>query len=404
MLSDKQLDYLKTSDHSFNIESGAVSSGKTFIQILRWYEHIYLAPDNCLLLMSGKTSESLYDNVIRELLTLNPTDIIMHSNPLRLKVLSKNIEIACADTHNESSWGRIQGKTVCGWLADEITQAPKNFVKMAQARCRGGGKVWSKFWTCNPDMPEHFIMQEYIMNDKLDLKTWEFTMDDNPILSPEYVEELKSSYSGVFYDRYILGLWVHAEGMVYDEYVRSVHVIKNREFPEHWRRVRAIDFGYTNPFVCLWGVVDEDGRLIIYDEHYKSKQLMKYHADMIKSKSMGIDDKEYSFDFTVADHDAQDNAELRAEGVFTKNAKKNVIFGISAVKSRLKIQGDNKPRLQITENCVNTIREVGLYRWQEVKKGNEKEEPLKENDHAMDALRYMIVELDKGGQPRARRI
>ena len=400
-LSKKQRNYLQNSDHSFNIQSGAVSSGKTHTQILRWYKHIYDSPDGCLLLMSGKTSESLHDNVIRDLVKMNPTDIVMSGSPLRLKVRSKNIEIACADTHNEASWGRVQGKTVCGWLADEVTQAPENFVKMAQSRCRGEGKVWQKFWTCNPDMPEHYIMQDYILNDGLDCKVWDFTMDDNPILSKEYVDELKASYSGVFYDRYILGKWVHAEGMVFDEYSRAEHIIKNREFPEHWRRVRGIDFGYTNPFVCLWGVIDEDDRLIIYDEHYKSKALMEYHANAIKNRDEGHN---YNYDFTVADHDAQDNAELQALEVYTKNAKKEVIAGISAVKSRLKLAGDKKPRLQITDNCVNVIREMGLYRWQNIRKGNEKEEPLKENDHTMDALRYIIMELDRGGQPRARRV
>ena len=393
---EKQLDFLGHSFHSFNIQTGAISSGKTFVQILRWYHFIYGSPRGCLLLMSGKTSESLYDNVIRELVALKPHDIIMHRSPLRLEVKSKNIEIACADTHNEASWGRIQGKTVCGWLADEITQAPKNFVKMAQSRCRGEGKTWPKFWTCNPDMPEHFIMQEYILNEKLDRKVWEFTMDDNPILTPEYVAELKDSYSGVFYDRYIRGLWVHAEGMVLDEYVRGDHVIDEFEIPESWRRVRGIDFGYTNPFVCLWGCIDEDGRLIIYDEHYKSRLLIKDHAAAIKSR-------EGEFEFTVADHDAQDNAELRAEGIYTKNARKDVVAGISAVKTRLKGEA-GRPRLQITKNCVNTIREIGLYRWQTITKGNEKEEPMKENDHAMDVLRYIVYELDHGIRPRARYI
>ena len=375
-------------------KQGQLVQGKTFVQILKWYTYIYSSPDGCLLLMSGKTAESLYDNVIRELVAINPSDIIMHRNPLRLYVKSKNIEIACADTHNESSWGRIQGKTVCGWLADEITQAPKNFVKMAQSRCRGEGKIWPKFWTCNPDMPEHYIMQEYIMNSDIDVKIWEFTMDDNPVLSKEYVDELKSSYSGIFYDRYILGKWVHAEGMVYDEYVRSTHIVDQFEIPEHWRKCRSIDYGYTNPFVCLWGTIDSDGRLFIYDEHYQSKQLMEYHATEIKKRTG-------NFEFTVADHDAQDNAELRSYDIYTKNAKKEVIAGIQAVKNRFKILEDNKPRLYITNNCVNLIREVGLYRWQTIKKGNEKEEPTKENDHAMDSLRYMVMELDKGIRPRA---
>lgn len=393
-LSPKQLDFLKTSTHSFNIQSGAVSSGKTFIQMLRWYKHIYDAPDGCLLLMSGKTSESLYDNVIRDLVKINTKDIRDYSQPLRVKVLSKDIEIACADTHNESSWGRIQGKTVCGWLGDEITQAPKNFTKMAQGRCRGQGKTWPKFWTCNPDMPEHYIRTEYIDNPNLDKKVWDFTMFDNPVLTKEYIDELKASYSGVFYDRYILGKWVHAEGMVYDEYARTDHVINQFDIPEHWTKCRSIDFGYTNPFVCIWGALDDDKRLYIYDVHYKSRWLIKEHAEEINKR-------ESSYQFTVADHDAQDNAELREYGIYTTNAKKDVIDGIQAVKNRLKPAGDGRPRLFITENCHDLIREIGLYRWQDNKRGNEKEEPAKENDHAMDALRYMVMELDHGVTPRA---
>lgn len=394
-LSPKQLDYLRTSTHSFNIQSGAVSSGKTFIQTLRWYKHIYDVPDGCLLMMSGKTSESLYDNVIRELVKLNPNDIRLYSQPMRIKVLSKKIEIACAGTNDESSWGRIQGKTVYGWLGDEITQAPQSFTKMAQSRCRGDGVTWPKFWTCNPDMPEHYIMTDYINNDAIDKKLWNFTMFDNPVLSEAYIEELKASYSGIYYDRYILGKWVHAEGMVYDEYDRTIHVVKPFDIPAHWRRFRAIDFGYTNPFVCLWGAMDDDGRIYIYDEHYKTRTLIKDHATEINRR-------EGRFDFTTADHDAQDNAELRQYGVFTKNAIKDIIDGVQAVKARLKVAGDGRPRLFVTENCINVIREIGLYRWQTVKKGNEKEEPLKENDHTMDALRYMVMELDHGKTPRAR--
>ena len=390
-LSQKQIDYLRESHASFNIASGAVSSGKTFAQILRWYTHIYDVPNGSLLMMSGKTSESLYDNVVRDLVALNPYDIIVQRQPLRIRVISKGIEIACADAHNERSWGRIQGKTVFGWLADEVTQYPYNFVKMAQSRCRGGGEVWPKFWTCNPDQPEHYIKREYIENDNLDVKNWHFTLDDNPILSEEYKNELKSSYSGVFYDRYILGKWVLAEGMVYDEFDPSIHIVKPCSLPESWERIRGIDFGYTNPFVCLWGAVDYDGRLYIYDEHYQSRALMKTHAAAIKAR--GNNDC-----LTVADHDAQDNAELREEGISTKNAKKDVIIGLQKVKARMKVQQDGYPRLFITSNCKNLIREMGLYRWNEARNtGNEKEEPMKENDHAMDALRYMVMELDRGG-------
>ena len=390
-LSQIQNDYLHNSNASFNIATGAVSSGKTFVQILRWDAFVFKeVPPGSLLLMSGKTAESLYDNILRFWQTIDPAGIYVNRSPLRVKIPSRDIEIACADAHNETSWGRIQGKTVYGWLADEITQYPYSFVKMAQSRCRGEGKTWPKFWTCNPDHPEHFVRREYIDNENIDVKSWHFTLDDNPVLSDEYKRELKASYSGVFYDRYILGKWVLAEGAVYSEFDQNLHVVDAVDLPDDWMRIRGIDFGYTNPFVCLWGAVDYDGRLYIYDEHYQAKALMKVHAEAIKRRPG-------RFAWSVADHDAQDVAELRAEGIETKHAKKDVSFGIQKVKARLKVQPDGYPRLFISRKCKNLLRELGLYRWADTRVGNEKEEPLKQDDHAMDALRYMVMELDRGG-------
>jgi PBSX family phage terminase large subunit len=387
-ISEKQLSYLGKSTHSFNLAVGAVSSGKTFAQILRWIDHCYTVPDGSLLLMSGKTNESLYDNVLLDMEKLLQGDMKVYKQPLRCHIGSKNIEIACADAHNEKSWGRIQGKTVYGWLADEVTQHPKNFVYMAMARCRGDGKIWPKFWTCNPDFPQHYIKTEFADNRRLDVKNWHFTLDDNPILTDEYKDELKLAYSGVYYDRYVLGKWVMAEGAVYPDFDEDVHVFES-EIPAHWQRCRGIDYGYTNPFVCLWGAIDHDGRLYIYDEHYQAKTLIKDHAAIIKAKG--------DVSWSVADHDAQDNAEMRAEGVFSHNAKKDVTTGIQAVSARLITQPDGFPRLFIHKRCVNTIREMGMYRWAEPSEHkNEKEEPVKSDDHTTDALRYMVMEQDKG--------
>lgn len=388
-LSPKQLDFLTRSYHSFNVASGAVSSGKTFVQTLRWFKHLYDVPDGVLLMMSGKTSESLYDNVIRDLERLNPSDILFSRSPLRGHVKSKGIDIACADAHNEVSWGRIQGKTVYGWLADEVTQHPNNFVKMAQSRCRGEGKIWPKFWTCNPDVPEHFVKREYLDNEELDLRTWQFTLDDNPVLSDEYIDELKASYSGIYYDRYIRGLWVHAEGMVYDEWDPGIHIVDDFDPPPDWFRIRAIDFGYTNPFVCLWGALDEDDRLWIYDEHYEARQLIEYHAERILERRM------YLRHATVADHDAQDAAELAAKKVYTTPAQKDVEWGIQRVKARLQRSGDGRPRLMVSRRCRNLIRELPLYRWAPAREGqDEKEVPIKADDHALDALRYMVAHVE----------
>ena len=391
-LGEKQKDYLKHSHASFNIAEGAISSGKTLVQILRWLAHCYRVPDDSLLLMSGKTNESLYDNVIRDMLRYQPIpgDIRKHVSPLRLSIRSKNIEIACADASNEKSWGRIQGKTVFGWLGDEVTQYPENFVKMAQGRCRGDGQIWPKFWTCNPATPRHFIKTDYINSTKLDVRTWHFELDDNPILSDEYKTELKASYTGLYYERYILGRWVVAEGAVYPEF--GTHNVKSFEVPDEWQRVRAIDYGYTNPFVCLWGAVDEDKRLWIYDEHYQPKELIDGHVEQIKRRAG-------AFAWTVADWDAQENAELNAKGIPTRRAQKDVEIGLQKVKLRLIEQADGMPRIIIHPRCKHTIQELSEYQWtpQSRAGGNLKEEPLKEHDHTCDALRYMVMEIDHGG-------
>jgi phage terminase large subunit len=155
----------------------------------------------------------------------------------------------------------------------------------------------------------------------------------------------------------------------------------------------------------LWGALDEDGRLYIYKEHYRAQTLIKDHAAIINGfkeyKTVQIFDeekrKEIEYNCTIADHDAQDNAELAQYDIYTKNAKKDVSIGIQKVAERLVVQRDNKPRLFVFDTCVNTIREVGKYRWQEVKDGKPvKEEPLKIDDHCCDALRYLCMEIDFG--------
>jgi PBSX family phage terminase large subunit len=210
---------------------------------------------------------------------------------------------------------------------------------------------------------------------------------ENTFLPHGYLDDMVASYTGEFASQEIEGNFVAFEGLVYPEFSREIHV-QEKDVGAATGRYRSVDFGYTNPFVCLWGATDEDGRLHIYDEHYRPKMLIREHAEVIKARA-GV------FGFTVADHDAQDVAEMGAVGIGSRPAQKDVIRGIQKLKARLAVQADKRPRLTISPKCVNTIREFGSYRWQESRENrNEKEEPVKENDHAMDALRYMVFELD----------
>jgi phage terminase large subunit len=213
------------------------------------------------------------------------------------------------------------------------------------------------------------------------------TSPENTFLPTGYVEDMRANYTGEFAKQEIDGDFVAFEGLVYSEFDRGVHVAE-RTIGEGWGRLRSIDYGYTNPFVCLWGTVDEDGRLHIYDEHYRSKTLIREHVEAIKRR-------QGTYRFTVSDHDAQDSAEMGACGVTTRPAQKDVIRGIQKLKARLAVQADGRPRITISPKCANLIREFSSYRWNETKEGrNDKEEPVKENDHAMDALRYMVMEID----------
>lgn len=392
--SPKQLDYILNSNHSFNIASGVVSSGKTFAQMTRWIDFIYNeVPDNKLLLMSGKTSESLYDNIIRDMISPEIDtykDFVYHSQPQRLIVKSKNIEIACASADNEGSWGRTQGKTVYGWLADEIVRHPKNFVEMAVSRCRGDGKIWPKFWTCNPDRPSHFIKKRYIDSKSLDVKNWSFGFNDNPVLSKEYIEEVKNSYSGIFYQRFIEGRWTHAEGIIYDLFNRQTYVKENYPKERIVEYVLGLDWGYENPMAIYLIGVTGDNQYWIIDEIYEK------HLLVDESLTTKILNKWEQFNIQTIYCDPsrpeyiRQLYELFDYKIQVVAAQNDVIEGIQEVQKLFIKRKNGEHGIYILNACIHLIEELEGYRWKEGKGNIVKDEPVKENDHGADGIRYCI--------------
>ncbi len=184
----------------------------------------------------------------------------------------------------------------------------------------------------------------------------------------------------------IAGHFAASLGAVFQTFRREVHVCSPFPVPEDWPRWRSIDFGFAHPFVCLWLALDPDRRWYVYAEHYQARESLAFHAARIKD----ISGRE-QYCSTWADHDAQDRFELEEHGIRTTAARKDVHLGIEAVQTVLKIQGDGRPRLQISRTCPHLIAEVIGYRWA---RGTEitdpKDEPWKVNDHAVDALRYAI--------------
>ncbi len=346
-------------------------------------------------IITGHTIASIRRNVLEPLAEMFGVNTKLSGQENSFNLWGNSVH--CFGTDKADSYKVMTGMTAHGWYGNEVTLTHPNSLQEAFNRCSGENA--NIFWDTNPDFPEHPIKTDYIdksgeklSSDRIRIRSHHFALDDNPFLTLDYTENLKKSTpKGMWYDRKILGLWVAAEGLVYENFDRDTHVVKPFKIPDHWRRFRAIDFGFSNPFVCLWGATDEDGRLYIYDEHYQNQRLMDYHAGQIKARGG-------KYDWTVSDHDAQNNAELRSQGVSTQNAQKELMRGIEKVAQRLIIKDDSRPRLMIFNTCKRTIQEFGMYQYPERRVGKViKEEPVDKDNHSMDALRYMIMQLDNKG-------
>lgn len=263
---------------------------------------------------------------------------------------------------------------------------------------------------CNPGHPTHWI--------KTTIPIIESRHEDNPTLfdpvTGEITEqgkrtlEILDQLTGPRKARLRYGQWAGAEGMVYeDSWDAKRNLIDRMDIPSEWRRYLTIDFGFTNPFVCQWWAEDGDGRLYLYREIYHTGILVEDHARRIKQLSEGE-----HIDAVICDHDAEGRETFKKHsGMETVAAKKDVLEGIQAVASRFRVAGDNKPRLYILRGSLVdrdksladkhkptcTEEEVEGYVWKVPKTpAGKKEEPLKENDHGCDAMRYMVAHRESG--------
>jgi len=271
------------------------------------------------------------------------------------------------------------------------------------ARLRGSAGGWNQIiYTTNPDTPQHWIKAR-LMDGKQAAVYFSRAIDNkhNP---PGYLAIL-DQLTGPLGLRLRDGKWVQAEGAVYESWNDAVHVIEPFPIPADWRRIRVIDFGYTNPFVCQWWAMDNDGRMYLYREIYHTRRTVKVHAEQINLLSAGE-----AFERTIADHDAEDRATLVESGIYTVAAAKAVSPGIQAVELRLRVQDDGKPRLMIFNDALveeddslgnrpsRTAQEFPGYVWPKTPDGRPvKESPVKENDHGLDCLRYATMYVDSGG-------
>jgi phage terminase large subunit len=269
----------------------------------------------------------------------------------------------------------------------------------------------------NPDAPRHWIRLR--SNNGL-LKLLESTHEDNPALfdrekqrwtdaGQQYIEKL-DRLTGVRYQRYRLGKWVAAEGVIHDWFDRSVHLIDTFPIPKDWPRYWSIDFGFTNPFVLQCWAESPDGDLHMYREIYFTKRLVEDHAKTIMAEVARSGDP-LPLD-VICDHDAEDRATFESKtGLVTSAAHKAVSPGLQAVAERGRIRANGKPRLFFHRDALIerdedlaerkkptcTVEEIDSYVWDTTANRRRGEQPAKTDDHGMDALRYIVATLDLQG-------
>ena len=372
---------------------GAVRSGKTFSMGLSFFLWAQACFNGQQLGLCGKTITSLRRNLLTELLPC----LARLGFSCREK-RSENLLIVRYGGHenryllfggrDESSAALIQGSTLAGVLLDETALMPRSFVEQACARCSvTGSRLW---FNCNPEGPQHWFYREWILKAEERRALYlHFTMEDNPALSPRIRARYRRAYSGVFYRRFVLGEWTAAQGLVYDFVDRQRDTVPAPEGPFSLWRV-SVDYGTANPASFgLWGLLD-DVWYRVAERYFDSRKEgwqktdAEYAADL-KELAAGR-----RIQRVIVDPSAASFVEaLRREGFSVTRAVNDVADGIRVTADLLKSR-----RIVLCRECGDCLREMEQYCWDE--RGG-RDVPRKENDHAMDDLRYFAMDLARGG-------
>lgn len=403
MISDKQKAILAFpyTDYDALICSGAVRSGKTSLMSVSFIDWAMDTFDGCKLGIAGKTVGSAIENVITPWMNMSRSRkryrvrFNRSTKLLTVKRGGKSNVFEVFGGNDERSQDLIQGRTLAGILLDEVALMPQSFVNQAIARCSvDGSKLW---FNCNPDNPMHWFYNDWILDAaSKNALVLNFELKDNPSLTDRIIERYERMYHGVFHDRFIRGLWVVAEGLVYQFDSQDDYTVEHEEALEpvvdprtgEQRRGRgtyylSIDYGITNPFAALlWRVYN--GTAYVVDEYYfASKERGRRRTDAEHYEALEGFAAGYPIYEIVIDPSATSfKEEVERHGRFDIcDADNEVVAGIQVTDQML-----HDGSIKVSRACTETLKEIQLYRW-DGKAG--RDEVIKENDHAMDAMRYM---------------
>lgn len=394
LLSVKQIEFIENCTAKWNLAHGSVRSSKTVGSLWAFLHACMNCPDSQIF-MVGHSSDTIYQNAIRLILETPQFSCwrqycTWYSGKRQLKFMDKTITTLGA--RDEGAIGQFQGKTMSLVYCDEMTLYPESIIDMIDTRLSLPHSMGIA--TMNPSHPKHKLKQWIDKADAGDPNYYalHFTLDDNPYVDEVYKQRIRDSLSGVFYKRNYLGLWCLAEGAIFDFFDTKVHVVdRPPACAEYW--VAGIDYGAVNPFACVLvgvntGMKTQRGKQLWAEKEYywdpKKKNRQKTNAEFADDvvaflepydvKGLYIDPSAASF-----------KVELRKRGIHVIDADNDVLSGITVLSSEL-----NRGALLICSDCKNLIREVEGYVWDPKAADKGWDEPLKKDDHAIDALRYII--------------
>ncbi|WP_405948868.1 PBSX family phage terminase large subunit [Streptomyces prunicolor] len=391
-LSDKQLRSVRESFTSrISVWHGSVRSGKTVASLLAFLLSIRRAPATGLILLCGRSLQTIERNIIEPLQdpALFGSDVaaeVRHTRGATVaSILGRTVHlIGAADARAE---GRLRGATACLAYVDEATLVPEGFFVQLLARLSVPGA--RLLCTTNPDSPRHWLKRQYLdRSGELDLGAWHFRLADNPSLAPAYVAALSAEYTGLWRRRMIDGAWVVAEGAIFDMYDEAAHVVDT--LPTMRRYWLGVDYGTTNPFsAVLLGLGDDDRLYAAAEWRYDSRARHRQMTDAQYSAAvrtwlagLGIEPEWTFVDPSAASYSAQ----LWADGhPGIARADNTVLDGIRSVSNVL-----DAGLLRIHRSCEGLLGELPGYAWSDEAAARGEDQPIKANDHSVDALRYAV--------------
>ena len=387
--SPKQQEYFMNATHRWNFKTGATRSGKTFMDFFTIPKRIVNTTGSGLIVLLGHTQNTIERNVIVPMQRIWGRSLVgnISNNSGKIKLFGKTCY--ALGTDNKTRVDNLRGSSIEYAYGDEVATWDESIFTMLKSRLDKTTSVFDG--TCNPDNPNQWL-KEFLDSDA-DIYQQAYTIYDNPFLEEEFVRNLEKEYAGsIYFDRYILGKWTLAEGLIYQVFNKE----KNQYEGELSQDIRersilyiGVDYGTSNPTVFLKIYYDPEEKIVYVDDEYYfdgRKAVAQKTDEQYATDLEEFSPREETTSVIIDPSAASFKTLLRQKNYRVREADNAVLDGIREVNTLLSLG-----KIRVNARCENTLKEFGSYAWN--KKAAEQtgnDVPIKQNDHAMDALRYFV--------------